>query len=262
MSTLAVWVDGSLVEPGAPAVATTDLAFARGYALFESARVAPDGTVVERERHLQRLVDSAVALGFPPVDVARLDGGIAAVLPFTPGGGARLRYTVTGSGSYVVELSEVGEQRETVRAVTASWPRNELSPLTAHKLTSYAEAVWGQREAREAGADEALFTNLRGHYCEGTMSNLFIASGGRLITPPLTDGILPGVTRTVVLERARAAGIDVAEESISREALFTADEVMITGSVKGVVPVIELDGVPFPVGPLARRLQELLAGAV
>lgn len=262
MSTLAVWVDGRLVEPAAPAVAATDLAFSRGYGLFETARVTGSGTVVERERHLQRLLDSAAALGFPPVDVARIDDGVTAVLPYVPEGGARLRYTVTGSGSYVVELAEIGPQKDQVRAVTASWPRNERSPLTPHKLTSYAEAIWAQREARRAGADEALFLNLRGEYCEGTMSNLFVAAGGRLLTPPPSAGILPGVTRTVVMERAAAAGIDVAEEHLPPETVFAADEVMITGSVKGVVPVVELDGRAFPAGPMVRRLQDLLRGAI
>ena len=261
MSTLAVWADGKLVDPAAPAVVATDLAFTRGYGLFESARVAPDGTVLEHKAHLQRLLDSAAALRFAPVDVDRIEEGIAAVLPFAPAEGARVRYTVTGSGSYVVELSEIGRQREQARAITASWPRNELSPLAGHKLTSYAEAIWALEEARAAGADEALFRNIRGDYCEGTMSNLFVVSGGRLVTPPLEAGILPGVTRSLVIERARADGLDVHEQPVSPPMLFGADEVMITGSVKGVVPVVSVDGTEFPVGPVTRRLQELMAGA-
>ncbi|HZK04701.1 MAG TPA: aminotransferase class IV [Actinomycetaceae bacterium] len=260
MKTLAIWADGTLVPEGAPAVAATDLAFTRGYALFETARVTGGGTIVEHERHLQRLLESAGALRFPPVDRKTIDDGVAAVLPFVPPEGARLRYTVTGSGSCVVELSELPPDRVTVRAVTASWPVNELSPLTAHKLTSYAENMWAIAEARAAGADEALFRNLRGDYCEGTMSNLFIVSGGRLITPPLDAGILPGVTRAVIMERAGEAGIVVVEERVTPEAIFAAGEVMVTGSVKGVVPVIELDGRRFEVGPVTRRLQELMAG--
>ena len=258
MTTLAVWVDGVLVQPGEPAVPASDLAFARGYGLFETARVRGDGVVIECERHLQRLVDSAVELGFPPVDVARIDRGITAVLPFVPAEGARLRYTLTGSGRLVVELSEVGPQREQVRAITAPWPRNELSPLAGHKLTSYAEAIVAQREARAAGVDDALFRNLRGDYCEGTMSNLFVVAGGRMLTPPRDAGILPGVTRALVLERAAGAGIDTAEDPITPEILFGADEVLITGSVKGVVPVVELDGHPWEPGPVTRRLQELM----
>lgn len=209
---------------------------------------------------MERLVGSAVELGFPPVERDRINQAITALLPHVPPEGARLRYTVTGSGRYVVELAELPEELETIRAVTASWPHNDQSPLTAHKLTSYAENVWALGQAKEAGADEALFRNTRGDYCEGAMSNLFIVIRKRLITPPLDAGILPGVTRAVVIERAQKGGIPVAEAPVSPEMMFGAQEIMVTGSVKGVVPVVELDGKTFKAGPITRRLQQLVQG--
>jgi branched-chain amino acid aminotransferase len=117
-----------------------------------------------------------------------------------------------------------------------------------------------QAEARAAGADEALFLDTAGHLAEGAASNLFLVAGGALWTPPLSCGVLPGITRAVVIELAAAAGIPVREEPLAPAALRDATEAFLTSSLRELVPVVAIgddpvgDGRP---GPLTLRLLEL-----
>lgn len=251
MRTLAVWANGDLQDPGVPTVNATDPAFTVGHGLFETLRVE-DSAALARDLHLQRLLSSAAELGIT-ADPTQINAGIDAVLPQAPSR-ARLRYTVSGGGGVVVTLAELVPTPPTVRAITTPWPRNEHSPLTRHKTTAWYECALALRQAQEQGADEALFCNTAGDYCEGTTSNLFIVVDGTLLTPPVTAGLLPGVTRALLMEHAAAQGIPVQESPISPSLLIRADEVLLTSSLKDVVPVTELDGRTLPIGPLAQLL--------
>ena len=113
------------------------------------------------------------------------------------------------------------------------------------------------REAQGRGAFEAVMLNDRGQVAECAASNLFIVSGGRVITPPLSAGILPGITRAAVMDVARETGLPVSEEAFAPEALLAADEAFITSSLKEVTPVRAVDGRPIGTGrpgPITRRL--------
>src|SRR5690606_28034602 len=123
-------------------------------------------------------------------------------------------------------------------AVTVPWPRNDRSPLAGVKTTSYAENVVALAEARKVGATEALMANTRGNLCEGTGSNVFLATGDRLLTPPLMAGCLAGVTRALVLELLPEAD----EDDLPLAALAEADEVLLTSTTRGVQPLRALDG--------------------
>ena len=101
--------------------------------------------------------------------------------------------------------------------VTVPWPRNERAALVGVKTISYGENVVALAYARERGAGEAIFANLAGNLCEGTGTNVFVAVGGRLVTPPLSSGCLAGVTRDLLLEL-----LDVVEEDLPLSALASA----------------------------------------
>lgn len=101
--------------------------------------------------------------------------------------------------------------------------------------------------------------NERGDVAEGASANVFIVAKGVLVTPPLRDGILPGVTRALVLERARELGIEVLEQSIRVRTLLGADEAFITSTLKEVMPIATVDGGAIGSGrpgPVTKRLQE------
>jgi branched-chain amino acid aminotransferase len=116
-------------------------------------------------------------------------------------------------------------------------------PLARAKHANYLVSLLALAEARAAGCDEALLLNHAGHLAEGATSNVFAVVDGVLVTPPLADGPLPGVTREVVMECAGHVGLRVEERSLVVEGLAAADEVFLTNSVVGIRPVLAiLDG--------------------
>ena len=112
-------------------------------------------------------------------------------------------------------------------------------------------------EAKEHGYVEAIMLNEEGLVCEGTGENLFVVRNGIMSTPPLSDGVLEGITRDTVLTIADELGIPAGEESLTRSDLYVADEVFMTGSAAELTPIGSVDGrtVGKP-GEITRRLQE------
>jgi branched-subunit amino acid aminotransferase/4-amino-4-deoxychorismate lyase len=128
-----------------------------------------------------------------------------------------------------------------------------------HKTLDYLPAVLGATLARRRHAREGLYVEADGTISEGTTSNLFAVVDGRLHTPWLASGCLPGITRGIVLTIARRAGLAVAEGVVSGEALDRAEELFLASSVIELLPVVRLDGRKVGdgrPGALTRRLQE------
>ncbi len=115
-----------------------------------------------------------------------------------------------------------------------------------------------ESEARRRGTDDALFVRDDGVVLEGPVTNVWWRRGASLFTPALDLGILAGVTRTVLLEAAPAAGYEVAEGAYPLDHLRAADEVFTSSSVREVMPVVEVDGRGFALGPAAATLQQAL----
>jgi D-alanine transaminase len=148
--------------------------------------------------------------------------------------------------------------REGIAAVTLDdlrWGRCDI------KATTLLPNVLGLGQARDEGADEAIFVR-DGKAIEGTASNLFIVNSGLLITPPNSQWLLPGVTRDLVLELAEQAGLPYAEASIGVLDLDFAEEIWLTSSTREVVPVTQLNGRPVgngEPGPYWHRMQQLFS---
>lgn len=132
---------------------------------------------------------------------------------------------------------------EGIRCMTSSWRRIEDTMIPARgKLTgAYLNTAFAKTEALRNGFDEALFLNAAGHVVEASAANIFIVSGDTLITPPLHDDILEGITRKTILTLAEDLGIPTVERSIDRSELYKADEIFLTGTGAQITPVIEID---------------------
>jgi branched-chain amino acid aminotransferase len=113
------------------------------------------------------------------------------------------------------------------------------------KSLNYMNSVLAKQEARLRGADEALLLNGVGMVAEAAVANVFALKGGRLTTPPVTDGALEGITRSSVIELAFELGIPAREATLARFDLFAADEVFLTGSGARIIAVATLDGQPL-----------------
>ncbi|PVM91378.1 4-amino-4-deoxychorismate lyase, partial [Caulobacter radicis] len=128
------------------------------------------------------------------------------------------------------------------RAVVASVRRNEGSPASRLKTLSYLDNVLARREARAAGADEALMLNNQGHLACASAGNLFWLEGRVLFTPALDCGVLAGLARGRVMTAAAGLGLEACEVHVGLEALASADAVFLTNSLTGVRPLVQLDG--------------------
>ena len=144
--------------------------------------------------------------------------------------------------------------------ITASVTRNHPNSLSPRiKSLNYLNNILAKWEAIDAGVPEALMLNHLGYVCECTGDNFFIVKDGQLITPPPESGILLGITRQVVMDLARQAGIPVAETNLTRHDVYIADESFLTGTGAEIVPVTRIDGRTIgdaKPGPITRRLLE------
>jgi branched-chain amino acid aminotransferase len=265
-----VWVNGQRVEPGAPSIAALDHGVTVGDGVFETAKVA-DGVVFALTRHSRRLDRSLAGLGLPPADHDLIAKGIEDVLSGEPIAFGRLRWSVTGGAgplgsdrdesalTYIVTAGPQPLPPASCTVVTVPWTRNERSATVGLKTTSYAENVVALAYAKERGGLEAIFANTRGELCEGTGSNVFVVVDGEVLTPPVESGLLPGITRELVIEWCREAGIPVREATLPMDVLATADEVFITSSTKDVLPVHAVDGRELPVGPATQAAADVFA---
>ena len=120
--------------------------------------------------------------------------------------------------------------------------RNEHSPSSKIKSLNYLDNILARRQAEQAGADEALLLNTAGHLAEASTANLFIVNDGTLQTPPISDGALPGITRSVVLELAAKLSIPAEEISITADDLQRAEEAFLTNSIIEIRPLVEVEG--------------------
>ena len=250
-----VWIDGVLVDEREARVSPFDHGLLTGDGVFETMKVLR-GRPFALRRHLDRLARSTAGMRLPcpPRDV--VIEAIDAVIAANGWDDGRLRVTVTGGAGalgsdraavhpmVIVAGGPLPAWPATADVVVVPWPRNERSALAGVKSVSYGENVVALAYARERGAGEALFANLAGNLCEGTGTNVFVAVGGRLVTPPLAAGCLAGVTRELVTEL-----VEVVEDDLPVEALAGAEEAFLTSSTRDVQAIRAIDGRPLPTCP-------------
>jgi branched-chain amino acid aminotransferase len=263
-----IYLDGELVAPERARIDPRDRGLLLGDGLFETMR-ARAGRVSLVERHLARLRHGAATLGIPvPLDDDGIARALAEVLQANRLDDAALRLTLT-RGPGPRGLAPPADPRPTLMIASAPPPppkppararivsirRNEHSPLAGIKSLGHLDNVLAEREA---GEDEALLLNSRGRLCEAAAANLFLVVGGVAHTPPVADGALPGVIRSVLLEPGAV------ETTLLPADLAVASEAFLTNSLIGVRPLIEVDGRRIgdgQPGPLTRTLAERAAQA-
>jgi branched-chain amino acid aminotransferase len=273
---LKVWLDGVLVEEADARISARDHGFLLGDGVFETLRTH-GGKPFRLGDHLDRLADGAAALRMAPPPRAALEAAVTQVLAAAGIADARVRITVTsGAGppgltrgrdrpTVLVPASPLRRWPQTAAAVVAPWRHDEKSPLAGVKTTSRADSIVALALAQERGADEALFLNSRGDLCEATTANVFVVRGGRVATPPLSAGCLPGITRHHVLGVCMELGIDAVEADLPAEALASADEMFLTSSTREVQALVAVDAKPVgagETGPVTARLREAIADAI
>ncbi|WP_245630473.1 aminotransferase class IV [Granulicoccus phenolivorans] len=263
---LRVWLNGSLIDPERATVSVLDHGLVVGDGVFEVLQVNRLGAFAIT-RHLTRLARSAAAMSIPAPEPELVREAIEATLANRTWTTGKVRITLTGGlgplGSHppygppnlVVAACAQTRPPESTTVATVPWTRNTTGPLTGVKSTSYAGNVRALAYALNHGASEAIFANTMGNLCEGTGSNVFVVRGDEVITPPLTAGALAGVTRALLIDWGRAAGIRIVERDLTISEAKSADEVFLTSTTRDVQAVLGWDGTTWPEpGPVTRHL--------
>ena len=271
-----VYLNGILVPRSLATISPFDHGFLYGYALFETMR-SYNSTIFRLERHLDRLSKAAATLGIDSQLASHnLERACYDVLTTNELADARLRLTVSaGEGDIIPNPATckgvtvfivarklaplLPEQYEKgYRAVVSSVRRNSQSPLSRLKTSCYLENIVAKQEARAAGADEAIMLNESGFVTEGSSSNIFLVDKGMLVTPSLSCGALPGITREAVLELSPSLGIKTVETEIKLEALLQAEEAFATSSIIEIMPLTRIDNKPLGSGKPGQTTARLM----
>jgi len=274
------------ITPAADAkVSVFDRSFLFGDGIYESLR-SYRGRLLLLDRHLDRLEFSAsrlaIPLGLPRAELAaeveaavvasgNLESMVRIVISRGEGfpDGDPARCATPPNRAILVRPFQPLPARlyaEGTHAVVVDVRRNDRRSLDpAVKSNNLLNNLLGSIEAHRRGAPEGILLNLADEIAEGTNSNVFMVAAGALRTPSLESGILSGITRELVLEVARAAGVQASEERISLQELREAEEIFLTSTSRELLPVVRLDGQAVgdgKPGPLTRRLHALFRARV
>jgi branched-chain amino acid aminotransferase len=244
---MTTWFQGQIVSGSLP-ISAFDRGLTLGDGLFETLLVH-EGCALWQHEHLLRFKTSADELGmtYPEVEIA---ASIAALcraarghhvlrLTLTRGSAGRGLASDTSDFTYFASLQPFDTQlmfQPVDLMMFASIRRNETSPATRLKTTSYMDQILAARKATQAGFDDGLMLNSQGNIACSTIGNVFLIEGNRLITPSLDQGILPGIMRGVLMVAAAQAGFNVEERAIPSSEGKQADGLFTTNSLRFIRP--------------------------
>lgn len=265
----AVWINGRITRGDDAALSVFDRGARDGGAIFETLRVYA-GRPFAWDRHMERMVLSAAELGFPvPPSPSRLRDGVRELLEGQSWTDAVVRVTVTRgiAGGRPTRTGAWIEAEPILGRLWAGTPKAEGTlvfssqpfspwPIGRHKTTSRLAWDLAREEARAAGVDEALLVSPDGYVLEGAASNLFVVVDGEVRTPPLSSGVLPGVTRAIVLALCAELEIPARELALLPDSVRLAGEAFLTNSVQEVLPIAAIEGRPTPSREVGLRLRE------
>lgn len=272
-----LWLNGGLVDSDVARISASDRGFLLADGLFETL-LARAGRIVRLEAHLGRLWRGAKALGIPlPYEQDALAAAMAALIAANGLATAErvsLRLTLT-RGAGPRGLLPPAEPHPTVAIAASAAPpppdgvslilskrvrADSVSPLSAIKSLSRLHLVIARMEAAEQGADDALLLNEHGRLAESALANVFLAMGREIVTPPISEGVLPGVVRARVIELGSMLGYEVRERAVLRGEIEAADEIFLTNSLIGACPARSLDGRILKAGRASEEIRDVMAG--
>lgn len=271
-----VSINGEIVAPEAATVSVFDRGLLYGDSVFETIGTY-QGRPFALDDHLARLWQSA-ELVYIDVGVPRAVLKEEIVRAILAGGNAEsyVRVIVTrgtgelgldpslGTGAcriiVVTELHRppLEDYEKGISVISYLTQRTaDATEAAGAKVGNYLVAVLAMRRAKQEGAKEALILDRERRVLEGATSNVFVAKGGTLTTPPLSTGILSGITRGVVLEAAARISLPIVEKALTLDEVQQADEVFVTSSIRQMLAVVSIDGAAIGQrvpGPLYRRI--------
>ncbi|MEA3323049.1 MAG: aminotransferase class IV [Patescibacteria group bacterium] len=247
------YINEKIVEEKNACISPHDLGILRGYGVFDFMCTTKDNKPFLLHDHWMRLKRSAAALGMNvPISKEKYEKIISKLIAKNSYKDPAIRTVLTaGISENGITLPEKPTFYILIHDITKLLPSKQLykngGKLITHdffrdnhasKTTNYIEAIKNQKEKSRRGAIEILYTN-KNKVLECTTSNIFIVKNEKLITP--ADGILPGITRKLIIKLAKKNNLKIQEKTISKKQLFNSDEIFITGSAKHILPIIKVD---------------------
>ncbi len=275
-----IWMNGDLVDWADAKVHVGVHGLHYGSGVFEGIRCyeTDKGPAIFRlQDHLRRLEHSAkvlyMDLPYSTADLRKATHELVAanglptcyVRPIAFYGYGELGVATAGNPVDMIIMSfpwgaYLGEngQQAGISTMVSSWERvgPNVIPHVAKATGIYLNSMLATTEARRAGYDEAIMLTRDGYVADGPGENIFVVKDGRLLTPPLSMSILPGITRDTIIDLARGLGYSVEETLLIRTDLYLADEAFLVGTATEVAPIRSVDGHEIGVGPITLELQK------
>jgi branched-chain amino acid aminotransferase len=266
---MTIFLNGQFVPEAQAVIPVNDRGFMYGDGLFETVRVV-NGRPFRLPQHLERMARGADFLKIkPPFTQREMQQFAEQLIEKNQMPDAILRVTLTrglgergyapkadGSPTVVMTLHPASPSEEPIQwsLITSSFRVLAADPLSSFKTLNKLTHVMARAEAAEKDADEALLINTNGEVAETASGNLFWVYNDKICTTPTGRGVLPGITRAVVLEICQALGLPTNKRIIKPEALRNSEGLFITQSAFGVVPVASFDGEPVAPSPLVDQI--------
>jgi len=274
-----VFVNGEILDEEKAKISVFDRGFLYGDAVFETMR-SYNGVVFRLKDHIDRLFSSMKSLKIrQSLSNKEAEKRLYELMRVNKLKDASVRMTVSRGVSknrgFNISQNEAANvvitaakflprpdkfYNQGIKADISRYKRSSHSLIARFKVPNYLESIIARNEAMPKGSFETIFFNESGHLCEGTVSNIFMVKENRLMTSSVDCGVLPGITRKVVLELSSYAGVGKEEGRFKQDVLWDADEVFVTNSLIELIPVIKInemrigDGQP---GPVTRKLHGL-----
>lgn len=250
-----VYLNNTLVNADNAAISVYDTSVLHGIGLFETMR-SIKGRVFRLDDHLTRLIRSVGSLGMNiKLDSNQLGTAINCLLEANnlTTLNARLKLTVTpgnirdlgqesgNNGTIIItataDNTRISEKPAVMPVIITMYRINDDEPTAGHKTLNYFNRLTMLQQAHREGFGEALAFSVRGNLCGGCLCNVFLVQDGKLLTPALGGPVMPGITRKTVLEIAKELNIPTQECQLGSAELMEADELFLTGTSLGIVPV-------------------------
>mgnify|MGYP000721206109 CR=1 FL=1 len=270
-----VMLNNRLIPRSEASISIDDTGFLYGFGAYDTI-LALNGRPLFMEDHVKRLNDSIIGLrvlkkGFETQEVF---SQVVKLLAANRYKNARVRITVTKGElalamihmespnmTYLITATPLPDDYyhqniKPLRLLISQYIRNHPRAIPSSlKLTNLANHIFASMEAKEKNYDDGLMINYEGYLSEGSSFNIFFIKGAKVFTPRLDIGILPGITRSVLLKLFQDKGIPCEEGFYKPEDLYEADEAFATSSVRGIVPIVQVNDAMIKTGEQSERIQ-------
>jgi len=260
MQRIKVWISGKFVDMDKAAVSVSDRGYLYGDGVFETMR-SYAGIVFKLDEHVDRLYGALKVVGIVPfytksylkyaINKSLKINGLKSAymrLSMTRGGdcfGLDVKGALKPNTVIATKILDEYPERAYSRGINVKLIKltrqDEYSPLSGIKSLNFLNHIIARLDAKRGNYGEGILMNTDGYIAEGTTSNIFLVKNGRLMTPSLDSGILPGITRSVIIDIAKRLKIGVREKRVTRAELRSADEAFLTNSIGEVLPVTRVD---------------------